>query len=103
MAIKKSGPSSDGSLHYDGLSTFPDRRHLLQTLMRCTLPSMTARTFLILGDQDRLIFLFENVTICPKDLVFPQIKHFFAIVTPPAGLLQQTYTACPFAGQPQSL
>ena len=56
--------------------TFPARRQREQTQIVLLLPPMSALTFLMLGFQVRLVFLFEWETLLPNVTPLLQIAHF---------------------------
>jgi hypothetical protein len=58
-----------------GLATFPERRHRVQTRIRFTLPSTTARTRWMLGLKTRLVCRSEWLTLDPDPLSLPQMSH----------------------------
>lgn len=65
--------------NYNALSTYPDLKHLVQTLTFFVPPLTTALTDLMLGDQLLELFLFEKVTLLPNTFPFPHTSQTFAI------------------------
>ena len=59
--------------------TFPARRQREQTQIVLLLPPMSALTFLMLGFQVRLVFLFEWETLLPNVTPLLQIAHFATV------------------------
>jgi len=62
---------------YNALSTYPDLKHLVQTLTLFTDPFTTALTVLIFGAQLLELFLFEKVTLLPNTLLLPHTSQTF--------------------------
>lgn len=69
--------------NYNALSTYPDLKHLVHTLILFVEPFTTALTLLMLGDQLLEVFLFEKVTLFPNTFPFAQISHTLDMKTPP--------------------
>ena len=61
--------------------TSPDRKHRVQTWIRLTTPSTSARTFWRLGRKTRFVLLLEWLTLCPVIRFFPQTEHANAIIS----------------------
>ena len=65
--------------------TLPERRHRVQTRIRFTLPSTTARTFMMLGLKTRLVCRIEWLTLFPDVVPLPQISQRLLIYVPLTG------------------
>ena len=63
--------------------TFPERRHLVQTVIRRGLPSTIALTFWRFGYQRRLVLSSEWLTLFPDDGDLPQTAHILGMRIPP--------------------
>jgi hypothetical protein len=68
------------------VTTVPERRQRVQTLMRLVAPATTARTVWMLGWNRRGLTLWACDTVRPNAGALPQISQCFAISSSRAGL-----------------
>jgi len=66
-----------------GLTTYPERRHLVQTLRYRTPAAVRARTRRRLGFQRRLVRLLAWLTLWPTPGRLPQMSQVYAMFPTP--------------------
>ena len=88
MKRPRSGASLEKAVQIEAVCqiarvTFPERRHLVQTVIRRGLPSTIALTFWRFGYQRRLVLSSEWLTLFPDAGDLPQTAHILGMRIPP--------------------